>query len=110
MGEGAGEAGIAGKSSSLYFHVAAGEWAGEDVASVCSRGKGTGAWVRADGGKTVMQVPCVLGLQQQVAVRGPWRPGAHRNAEMSQRMWPVGVWVCVRRPHPHGVFGDPGLG
>jgi hypothetical protein len=83
-GEGAGEAGVAGKSSSLYLHVAAGEWAGEDVASAWSRGFGTGSWVRVDGGKRVMQVPLCWGYSSRWRLCGSWRPAAHRNAEMSQ--------------------------
>lgn len=39
----------------------------------------------------VMQVPLCWGYSSRWRRRGPWRPDAHRNEEMSQRMWP---WAC----------------
>lgn len=71
MGEGQGKAGVAGQSSSLYLYVAAGEWAGEDLASAWSGVSGTCSWLRVDGGKNGNAGSPVLGLQQQVATMWP---------------------------------------
>lgn len=106
-GRGQGKASVAGQSSSLYLYVAAGEWAREDLASAWSGVSGT-SLVRVDGGKMIiMHVPQCWVYSSRWRRRGPWRPDAYRNAEMSQRMW-LGRVVCVRRPHPRGVLVDLG--